>query len=70
MNTGRDLKFIVKNMDDNPFTFSGGPFSYKYTLFEMKVHFGDNNSKGSEHSIGGRKFPVEVRKHMICYVDR
>jgi hypothetical protein len=65
VNTGQDLKLVVKETDTNPFIFTGGPLSYQYTLFEIKLHFGDNNSKGSEHSIGGKKFPLEVIINII-----
>lgn len=68
VNTGQDLKLVVKETDTNPFIFTGGPLSYQYTLFEIKLHFGDNNSKGSEHSIGGKKFPLEVIINSIVYV--
>jgi hypothetical protein len=68
VNTGQDLKLVVKETDTNPFIFTGGPLSYQYTLFEIKLHFGDNNSKGSEHSIGGKKFPLEVIINIIVYV--
>ncbi|XP_071124907.1 carbonic anhydrase-related protein 10-like [Mytilus edulis] len=61
LNTGRDLKLVVKDTDEKPFIFTGGPLSYEYTLFEIKIHFGDNNTRGSEHSIGGKMFPLEIQ---------
>jgi len=39
---------------------TGGPLSYTYTLDSIHLHFGTNDSKGSEHTIEGIAFPGEV----------
>ena len=59
-NTGRDLTFTFKDTGDRPFTFTGGPFSYTYTIYHIKLHFGIIDDIGSEHTIAGKQFPLEV----------
>lgn len=34
-------------------------------MYEIKIHFGDHDSIGSEHSIGGKKFPLEVSNQSL-----
>ena len=43
-----------------PANVSGGPLSYTYTLTHARLHFGDKDSHGSEHTINKIKFPAEV----------
>uniref|UniRef100_A0AAR2LC05 Alpha-carbonic anhydrase domain-containing protein n=1 Tax=Pygocentrus nattereri TaxID=42514 RepID=A0AAR2LC05_PYGNA len=40
---------------------SGGPLSYSYRLEEIRLHFGSEDSQGSEHLLNGRAFPGEVQ---------
>lgn len=40
---------------------SGGPLGYSYRLEEVRVHFGSEDSQGSEHLLNGQGFPGEVR---------
>ncbi|CAC5400874.1 unnamed protein product [Mytilus coruscus] len=60
-NTGRG---ITVDVEDGPIVFSG-PLKYRHKITQLKVHFGHNHSKGSEHSIDGRRFPAEI--HLITY---
>ncbi|CAG2190362.1 unnamed protein product [Mytilus edulis] len=60
-NNGHDVSLLINNTNTKPFYITGGPLSYKYTLYEIKIHFGDHDSIGSEHSIGGKKFPLEIQ---------
>lgn len=46
-------------------TVSGGPLSYSYTLTHARLHFGDRDSQGSEHTISKYKFPAEVNQLKI-----
>ena len=39
---------------------SGGPLAYRYQFEEIYIHYGIENSQGSEHKIGGTNFPGEV----------
>ncbi|XP_076853612.1 carbonic anhydrase-related protein 10 isoform X2 [Brachyhypopomus gauderio] len=40
---------------------SGGPLSYSYRLEEIRLHFGSEDSQGSEHLLNGQAFPGEVQ---------
>lgn len=39
---------------------SGGPLSYQYTVDHVAIHFGRQDTSGSEHTIDGIAFPGEV----------
>lgn len=41
---------------------SGGPLGYSYRLEEVRLHFGSEDSQGSEHLLNGQGFPGEVRE--------
>ncbi|KAF0286929.1 Carbonic anhydrase-related protein 10 [Amphibalanus amphitrite] len=61
-NTGRLLMFRTEDGDGwPPLNISGGPLLYTYQLAEIHIHFGINNSTGSEHKIHGYYFPAEVQ---------
>ena len=59
-NMGQGLMFTVDNSSKPSVNLTGGPLSYKYEWHQMALHFGLNNSTGSEHTIAGRAFPAEV----------
>lgn len=40
---------------------SGGPLSYQYTVSVARLHYGERDLQGSEHTIGNHAFPAEVR---------
>ncbi|KAG7221961.1 hypothetical protein INR49_028243, partial [Caranx melampygus] len=40
---------------------SGGPLGYSYRLEEVRLHFGSEDSQGSEHLLNGQGFPGEVQ---------
>ncbi|XP_074513427.1 carbonic anhydrase-related protein 10-like isoform X1 [Sebastes fasciatus] len=40
---------------------SGGPLGYSYRLEEVRLHFGSEDSTGSEHLLNGQGFPGEVQ---------
>lgn len=46
----------------NNFNFTGGPLSYSYRVFQIKIHFGSMDSVGSEHSVAKKSFPGEVSR--------
>lgn len=58
---GQGLIFTVDNSSKPSVNLTGGPLSYKYEWHQMALHFGLSNQSGSEHTIGGRAFPAEVR---------
>ena len=39
---------------------SMGPLSYVYRLHQIKLHFGEHDNWGSEHSVAGKYFAAEV----------
>lgn len=43
---------------------SGGPLSYQYSLTVARLHYGERDLQGSEHTIGNHAFPAEVSKHI------
>jgi len=48
-------------------TMNGGPLDGDYTLAQFHFHWGRNDAVGSEHSIDGERFPLEmhlVNKHV------
>ena len=48
----------------------GGPLpdGVKYLLVQTHWHWGPDDTLGSEHTIEGRKFPLEV--HMVHYNEK
>uniref|UniRef100_A0A671QY16 Carbonic anhydrase Xb n=1 Tax=Sinocyclocheilus anshuiensis TaxID=1608454 RepID=A0A671QY16_9TELE len=58
-NTGRHVSLRPdKSHLEN---ISGGPLSYSYRLEEIRLHFGAEDSRGSEHLLNGQAFPGEVQ---------
>lgn len=45
---------------------SGGPLAYRYQFEEIYIHYGTENSRGSEHFIQGYSFPGEVSRLVKC----
>ncbi|PFX18749.1 receptor-type tyrosine-protein phosphatase gamma-like [Stylophora pistillata] len=44
---------------------SGGNLTSHFRALQMHFHWGSENSRGSEHQVGGRKFPLEI--HIVHY---
>lgn len=65
MNTGRDVTFALRDDPSSYINILTGPFSYRYRIHEMKIHFGTVDTVGSEHTIGGQSFTAEI--HLIAY---
>ncbi|XP_050415515.1 putative carbonic anhydrase-like protein 1 [Patella vulgata] len=60
-NTGYDITFRLNMTSHSHFSFTGGPLSYTYSIYEIKLHFGSMDQLGSEHTVGGRPFPAEIQ---------
>ncbi len=60
-NTGRHVS--LRPDKSHLVNISGGPLSYSYRLEEIRLHFGAEESRGSEHLLNGQAFPGEVRQH-------
>ncbi|XP_076467585.1 carbonic anhydrase-related protein 10-like [Babylonia areolata] len=61
MNTGNDITFQMDAAFDPPFLLAGGPLAYTYRVHRIKLHFGRVDQIGSEHTVGGRPFSMEVQ---------
>ncbi|KAI2584074.1 carbonic anhydrase 10, partial [Homo sapiens] len=40
---------------------SGGPMTYSHRLEEIRLHFGSEDSQGSEHLLNGQAFSGEEK---------
>lgn len=60
INNGVDLTVEVNSSATKPVNITLGPLSYKYTVSQIKFHFGSKNGVGSEHSVNGQFFEGEV----------
>ena len=49
--------------EDQKFTISGGPLDGEYQFAQLHFHWGSDNGKGSEHTVDGSSFPLEM--HMV-----
>lgn len=39
---------------------SGGGLTAIYDLVNIHIHWGADNTKGSEHTVDGKRYPMEV----------
>jgi len=62
-NTGRHVS--LRPDKSHLVNISGGPLSYSYRLEEIRLHFGSEDSQGSEHLLNGQAFPGEVSQHRV-----
>lgn len=44
---------------------SGGGLPSRFQAAQLHFHWGSENSRGSEHQVGGRKYPMEI--HIVHY---
>lgn len=57
-NDGRNLQVTLTR---NESVVTGGPLTDRYQLAVIRFHWGNDNSSGSEHSIDGQSYPLEVQ---------
>lgn len=61
-NNGHSVQFSA-NMP-NDYKMTGGPLGEEeYQFLQLHFHWGSDNTKGSEHTVGGREYPLEM--HMV-----
>ncbi|KAL4226728.1 Carbonic anhydrase-related protein 10 [Mactra antiquata] len=60
-NTGNDITLFVEEGLIPHMNVTSGPLQYNYRLHQMKLHFGHDESRGSEHTINGLSFPAELQ---------
>ncbi|XP_019740463.1 carbonic anhydrase-related protein 10 isoform X2 [Hippocampus comes] len=58
-NTGRHVS--VRLDKEHLVNISGGPMMYSHRLEEIRLHFGSEDSQGSEHLLNGQAFSGEVQ---------
>lgn len=68
-NTGNDITLFVDEDLIPHLNVSGGPLQYNYHLHQMKLHFGEDEQRGSEHTINGLSFPAEVQTYIACFFE-
>ncbi|XP_037135051.1 carbonic anhydrase-like isoform X1 [Syngnathus acus] len=58
-NTGHTVKFVL---NEGAMEVSGGGLGHVYSTIQFHFHWGSlsNDSKGSEHTIDSKRFPMEV----------
>lgn len=57
-NDGRQLRITLTR---NESVVTGGPLTDRYQLAVIRFHWGNDNCSGSEHSVDGRNYPLEVQ---------
>ncbi|XP_072415074.1 carbonic anhydrase-related protein 10a isoform X1 [Chiloscyllium punctatum] len=58
-NTGRHVSLRLDK--EHLVNVSGGPMTYSYRLEEIRLHFGSEDTHGSEHLLNGQAFSGEVQ---------
>ncbi len=48
------------DIEDPDYIVSGGGLPGEYRVAQFHFHWGSNNRRGSEHTIDGKRFPLEV----------
>lgn len=59
-NVGHGIRMDINTTNAEDVNISSGPLSYLYRAYEIKFHYANNDSKGSEHTINGNHFVGEV----------
>ncbi|XP_066977307.1 carbonic anhydrase-related protein 10-like [Macrobrachium rosenbergii] len=61
VNTGHSLEWRVRASSIPTVNLSGGPLSYTYSVSHLRLHFGERDLQGSEHTIANYAFPAELQ---------
>uniref|UniRef100_A0A803KDW2 Carbonic anhydrase-related protein 11 n=1 Tax=Xenopus tropicalis TaxID=8364 RepID=A0A803KDW2_XENTR len=67
-NTGRHVSFRLDK--EQPVNISGGPLLYNHRLEEVMLHFGSENSIGSEHLMNKETSAGEVADNSNSFLNR
>lgn len=59
-NTGASWK---ANVNSEGSSLKGGPLEDEYALWQFHAHWGNDDTKGSEHTIDGRRYAAEL--HLV-----
>lgn len=65
---GKNFAKKCPSIENGP--YAGLKFSHRYYLWQLHFHWGEvgNDEKGSEHTVNGKSFPLEV--HMVHVEDQ
>ncbi|CAL4122742.1 unnamed protein product, partial [Meganyctiphanes norvegica] len=64
-NNGHAVTMYVKKKDS--ISIRGGLLPYTYTLHQIHFHWGSYSVRGSEHTVNGKAYPLEM--HLVHYKD-
>jgi len=62
-NNGHAIELKVTSIPAGAAMMSGGPLANSYELLQLHFHWGKRNSRGSEHTINRKRFPLEM--HLV-----
>ena len=48
------------SLESGTITTNGGSLGTQYDVIQFHLHWGATNSKGSEHTVDGSYYPMEV----------
>jgi carbonic anhydrase len=57
-NDGKGI--VLSPLTNDTLRIDGSDFAEAFRLLQFHFHWGENDFQGSEHTINGRKFPLEV----------
>uniref|UniRef100_A0AAG5CY20 Carbonic anhydrase n=1 Tax=Anopheles atroparvus TaxID=41427 RepID=A0AAG5CY20_ANOAO len=64
-NEGYSVKFTPRWNGRTRPVLRGGPLKTPYVFEQLHFHWGPTNTEGSEHTLDGKQFPLEV--HLVFY---
>ena len=53
-------KVVIKDSSIGRANFTGGGYEGTYLAAQLHFHWGANNSLGSDHTVNGEHYPLEV----------
>ncbi|CAH1780553.1 unnamed protein product [Owenia fusiformis] len=64
-NNGHSIEVDILQSADVPVIVRGGGLPGTYRGVQLHFHWGSTNNQGSEHTVNGRKYPIEL--HIVHY---
>ena len=52
---------VKVTLPDERLTLSGGDLPEEYVFAQLHFHWGSTDADGSEHTVDGQEYPLEVR---------
>jgi len=66
-NNGHTVQMDVLSPNPGAGLLSGGPLTGSYTILQLHFHWGKWDKRGSEHTLDGKEFPLEL--HVVHTQD-